>query len=385
MYWSFLFATIFCIYGILTPYNSILIRSFGFSHSMVGILLGLCEGAAIASPFVFGYFADKSGRYKPAMLLGFALAFLCAAAIFAKPALWIVSVLIVLLSFAYRSIQPLTEAVCTVNMGRAGNYGKYRVVGSLSFFLTVVFLQGTQFLRPNTSFNILIWVIISAVIGLFYIAFSPRARLIIEETKLQAQEKPDAVTVNHGIHYKLWTPMFILGLTLIFLSRLAMSPVNSFIPLYVTEYMDWDAVGLMFALSSGAEMPFILLSTKLIKRFGDLKLIAIATFALFVRLLICALFPFKAGIIIAQLLHSLSYGVFHPSAISFISRCVPPSKRALGMSLYFSIGTGVPTLLGNAAGGFIVEYFGFRILFGSFSIFALIALFIYFVTRKHAR
>jgi PPP family 3-phenylpropionic acid transporter len=44
------------------------------------------------------------------------------------------------------------------------------------------------------------------------------------------------------------------------------------------------------------------------------------------------------------------------------------------MSLYLSLGTGVPTLIGNLAGGFIVEYFGYRQLFMSFALFAVVGL-----------
>jgi PPP family 3-phenylpropionic acid transporter len=77
--------------------------------------------------------------------------------------------------------------------------------------------------------------------------------------------------------------------------------------------------------------------------------------------------------------------VFHPAAVSFITSCVPPARRALGMSLYLSLGTGVPTLIGNLAGGFIVEYFGYRQLFMSFALFAVVGLLLYFITRKHTR
>jgi PPP family 3-phenylpropionic acid transporter len=81
------------------------------------------------------------------------------------------------------------------------------------------------------------------------------------------------------------------------------------------------------------------------------------------------------------MLHSFTFGVFHPAAIAFIATNVPPEKRAVGMTVYMSLGTGFPTFLGNIAGGIIIEYAGYRMLFGSFIIFALLALFLYAVCK----
>jgi PPP family 3-phenylpropionic acid transporter len=139
----------------------------------------------------------------------------------------------------------------------------------------------------------------------------------------------------------------------------------------------------MWALSSGSEIPFIFLSKRLIRRFGAMPLIALATAAILARYAIIVLFPSRSGVVLSQLTHSVCYGVFHPAAVSFIASCVRPEHRALGMSLYIALGTGVPTLLGAFGGGFIIERYGFGALFMFFSIFAVLALLLYLITRKH--
>jgi PPP family 3-phenylpropionic acid transporter len=105
--------------------------------------------------------------------------------------------------------------------------------------------------------------------------------------------------------------------------------------------------------------------------------------AITIRLLLYALFPTPAGIIAAQCMHSLCYGLFHPAAITFISSCVPPERRALGMSLYLSLGTGLPNLIGNIAGGFIIENLGYHALFGLFALFPVIAIIFYGGMKRH--
>jgi PPP family 3-phenylpropionic acid transporter len=94
------------------------------------------------------------------------------------------------------------------------------------------------------------------------------------------------------------------------------------------------------------------------------------------------LFPTIAGAILGQLLHSLCYGLFHPAAVAFVSTHVPPQKRAVGLTMYLSLGVGLPTFIGSALGGYIVEFFGYRMLFGSYTVFSLIGLIVYAVFAR---
>jgi PPP family 3-phenylpropionic acid transporter len=178
--------------------------------------------------------------------------------------------------------------------------------------------------------------------------------------------------VRETVKKPIWTPFFIAGLISISLNRLAMTPINSFFSLFLIEYVQWDAVGLMWALATIAEIPFMFFSFRLIRRFGTMPILAFTGVMLALRLGIYAIFPFKTGIITAQLLHSFCYGLFHPATVAFISDCVPPEKRSFGMNLYMSLGGGIPTLIGNFIGGFIIDYSGYRQLFAFFTIFAVL-------------
>jgi PPP family 3-phenylpropionic acid transporter len=177
---------------------------------------------------------------------------------------------------------------------------------------------------------------------------------------------------------------FIIGFMLIFASRFSMVSFYTFFPLYLTEVIGWNAIGLMYALSAGSEIPFILFSDRIVRRFGALPLLAFSTAAVCVRLLLLAFFTVKAVFIGAQLLHALCYGVFHPAAINFISRVFPPEKRGLGMSIYLALGTGLPTLIGNMAGGGIVEAAGYRFLLAIYAAVSGAAVILYCLFRKKA-
>jgi PPP family 3-phenylpropionic acid transporter len=394
VYWALAFIGVFLLPGILSPYLSVLIRSYGYSHSKLGVNLAFCEAAAIASPFVMGFFADRFRCYRPVLLISLFTSLFCGALLLVSKNLLLCAIVLPALSFGYRAVQPLIDAISTIKLGKEGNYGKYRAIGSLTFFVLVIFFQCTPFMPPNTPQNIAFWIVVNSFVSVILMMIVPQSHFIND--KEPSREPPASVkkhassgrktataSLRHGDTHKLWTPLFITGFSIIFLNRLAMSPVNSFLSLYVVEHLNWNAVGLMWALSSGSEIPFIFLSKRLIRRFSAMPLIALSTAAILVRYAIITLFPSRTGIVLSQLTHSVCYGVFHPAAVSFIASCVKPEHRALGMSLYMALGTGVPTLLGAFGGGFIVEHYGYGKLFMFFSIFAVLALLVYIITRKH--
>jgi PPP family 3-phenylpropionic acid transporter len=398
VYWALAFIGSFLLPGVLSPYLSVLIRSYGYNHSVLGIILALCEAAAIASPFVMGFFADRFRCYRPVLLVSLFTSLICSALLLASKNLLLCAITLPVLAFGYRAVQPLIDAISTIKLGKDGNYGKYRAIGSTTFFTCVVFFQYTPFISPNTSWNIAFWIAVNSLLSVILMMVIPKGYFINDKRASRRLPSPPpaaknaysgtrtaAASLRHGASHKLWTPLFTTGFSIIFLNRLAMSPISNFLSIYVIESLNWDAVGLMWALSSGSEIPFIFLSKRLIRRFGAIPLIAVATAAILVRYAIITLFPSKAGIVLSQLTHSVCYGVFHPADVSFIAGCVKPEHRALGMSLYIALGTGVPTLLGAFGGGFIVERYGFSSLFLFFSTFAILALSLCLIMRKHIK
>ncbi|GHV25964.1 3-phenylpropionic acid transporter [Spirochaetia bacterium] len=368
-------------YGPITPYIALMARGLGYSPSTVGILLGVFEGAGIAGPFLFGYFADKWGRYKPGLIMVFLLVAVSALPLALSRHPLISAFLIAMLGMGIRSFAPLLDAVATISLGNRGNYGKVRAFGSISYILMVLFLQYTPILPPKNSLNIGIWVTLTACLAMFTMISIPA----VYTGNGRPRTAATATNTPDGKGRKIGSPLLVMGLLVIAFNRLAMAPINGFISLYVLEEMHWDAVGLVAALSAVAEVPFMFISARLIRRFGAFPLVAFSSVMLGLRLGLYGLFPFRGAVITGQLLHSFCYGIFHPAAVALISSCVPPERRALGMSLYLSLGTGLPTLLGNIAGGIIIEHWGYRVLFTSFISFAALSVGLYLFTRFHRR
>ncbi|MDR2717908.1 MAG: MFS transporter [Treponema sp.] len=369
------YALSFTAFAVVTPYLSIMVRDMGYSPVWVGILLGVFEGSAIAGPFVFGYWADKTGNFRPAIIVTYILSALVAIPMvrWIHPA--VSAVLLAALAFGFRSTASLLDAITTIQIGKSGDYGKIRSWGSISFIIFSLFLQWTPFLKPNSAGNIALWIVLTSLAAIIPIISLPRASLISTEHHTEKSG-------GEGKGIPLLSIYFIGGFAIIFLCRFAMSSVYTYFPLYLTETLQWNAVGLMFALSSASEVPFMFISAMLLRRFGALTLLAFSAAGITVRLLLWALFPYKAVIIAAQLLHSLCFGIYHPAAVQFISSVFPAKKRGRGMPVYLALGSGLPALIGNMIGGAVVESAGYRPLFAIYAGVAGASVVIFFVMRR---
>jgi len=375
------YALTFTVFAVITPYLSIMVRDLGYSHFWIGMLLGIFEGAAIAGPFVFGYWADKSGNFRSPIIVSCVLPVITVIPLvrWSHPVPVISAILLAVFAFGFRSTSSLLDAITTVRIGKSGNYGKIRTSGSLSFIVFVLFLQLTPFLKPDSAKHIAFWIAVTSLAAIIYLVILSRSTFDAVEHE---QEKNNGD--EKGI--PLLSVYFIGGFAIIFLCRFAMSSVYTFFPLYLTETLQWNAVGLMFALSSASEVPFMYISVMLIRRFGSLPLLALSAGGIALRLLLWALFPYKPVIIAAQLLHSLCYGVYHPAAVQFISTVFPANKRGVGMPVYLALGSGLPALLGNMIGGVVVESTGYRPLFAIYAGIAAVAVLIFcFMGRKRRR
>jgi PPP family 3-phenylpropionic acid transporter len=374
MHLSMPFLTYYLLYGALNPFLPILLRNLGYTSSVVGVLLAVFEGAGMAGPFVFGFLADKWGQYKPWLIVCYGIIIISLLPLAFSSHPLISALFLIVLGFGFRASMSLLDTMATINPANSGYYGKVRPLGSVGFIVMVLFLQWGKVLRPDNPLNISLWGSITAAASILAICFLPG--------KYTVCIRGSAAKTGMAQYRKFLSPLFLSGLVIIFLNRLAMSSVSSFLALYVVEALRWNAVGLIWAIATTAEIPLMFVSGSLIRRFGALRLLAFSTAMVGLRLAVYVLFPVKGGIIAGQLLHAVCFGLFHPSAIAFISKTVPPECRAFGMSLYLLTGTGLPNLTGSVIGGFLVDHLGYRPMFTFFIMFPVMAVSFYlFISR----
>jgi len=368
----------FAVPAVTAPYLAIMLRDMGYSPIWVGILLGVFSGAGIVGPFAFGYWADRTGNYRHALVASVILPTIVALplVLLVHPAFSIV--FLALMAFGLRSTASLLDSVTTIQIGNTGNYGRIRVWGSVSFIAVTLFLQVTPFLRPDSAWNIALWLTLVSAMSVVPIILLPKASL-----GSSAGTKTGGRGVEKGL--PIFSAYVLGGLGIIFMVSFSMSAVYSYFPLYLIEVLEWDVVGLTFAIGAASELPVIFLSAALLRRFGPLPLLAVSAAGVSLRLLIWAFLPFEPLVLVSQLLHALCFGTFFPAKVYFIASIFPPKTRGTGMSLFIALGTGLPSLIGTMIGGGILEAVagaeGFRLLFILYAAIAGLGILIYVAMR----
>ncbi len=362
LYASFFF--VYAIMAVVNPYLQVMIRNLGYSHDLVGFLLAVFETAGIVGPLLVASRVDKFESSKNTILFCAVLSALGIVLLMVSTSIWMTMFALILLAFFFRSLVPIIDSYANNRLnGDSQKYTLLRSGGTIGFVLFSLLLAVTH--RPDLTSNSNIGF---HALGAFFLFALP---VLAWKKEPKRPKIPRTVsTQEEGRWYDL---AFLVGLVIIGLNRISMSSIASFFSLYLVEELGVNAISLMNAIAAGSEFGALILAGYLLQRKKVLpvQLLMISSGAMVVRLLIYALVPTFGGALVAQFLHSLCYGFFHPAAIFLVARRVRRSHRTLGMSMYVSLGIGLPTVLGSSLGGLILEQFGYRVLFMGYSLFAL--------------
>lgn len=370
LYSSFFF--MYSIYAIVNPFLQVMLRNKGYSYEIVGVLLSLFEIAGIAGPLLVARHVDKRGNMKAVVLFCTVIACMGMTVLMLSTSLLITIVGLSLLAFFLRSLMPLLDSYANnLFNGDSQKYTLIRSFGTVGFVFFSLLFAATK--QPDLSSNLSIGTFALAISGIFI--------LVVLGWKREPKQRGASIQLETPQAGHWFDRAFVVGIFIIALNRISMSSVSSFFSLYLVEELKINAISLLNALAAGSEFGAMIIAGILIQRKKVLPvhMFIASGVAMMLRLILYAMVPSITGVLAGQLLHSIGYGFFHPAAIFFVARRVRRSHRTLGMSIYISLGTGLPAVLGSSLGGLIVESFGYRTLFLSYSFFALASALLCFV------
>ncbi len=373
---------LFAIYGTVNAYLPILLFRLGYTATMIGILQGIFEAAGLLIPIFVSSKVDRKGNYGIVMILmGIMMAAVLPPLVYFRN-FWVSAAVLALFAIGFKGSVPVVDALVSRQLGKNNtNYGKIRVMGSVGFVFITLLLQFSRLMDTKSPVSIAFWIgfpsllfSLSVILIPGMLKASPHPPSIDTEIEVPVTGVSDSlvqVRKNRLSSLKEFPQSFWIGIFLIFLGYLGLTPSQRFFSLYVQEYLHLESYAGLWALGAAAEVPFMFLSGKFIRRFGTEKILLLSLVAIMVRSLVYAVFPSFAGAVAGQLFHSICFGLFHPAAVIFVCERAPKRLVAVGLTLYSSVSVGVASVLGNISGGFIIDTFGFRFLFVFFSIFPL--------------
>ena len=375
---GFPYFLLFTIYAVITAYLPITLKAIGFSTAQVGILLGIIEIIGVCAPFFVMQWLDKTGRYGFMMcIFGVDMALLLLP-LLRFHSFFVTGVCLGIFAIGFKGMVPVLDGFTTKALGQYHNqYGKIRALGSAGFVGMNLFLQLHPLISGKDPFSIIMSVSAGALLFVITLRWVPD---LYDFGLVQTDEKSNAGVYDRLDLLTAFPQVFWEYLSLIFLAFLGLVPCQRFFSLYVEEYIKVEASAGLWALSAMAEIPMLIISGKLIQRFGEGLLLVLCLLSIIVRNCCYIFIPGITGAVAGQLLHSISFGLFHPLSVLL---CVLQSRgnTVTAMTL-FTAASGIAYVIGSMIGGYIIEYAGYPALFLLFSIFPAIGACFYFLTMR---
>ena len=358
----------------LSPYLQIIFRNKGDSHSLSGTLIALCQLSAIIMPLIISSLSDKRGKTKPMIILCGVLSILLSMPFLLSESFPVVVVSAFLLNGFFWCLNPLADGFINRKLsGDSSKYGVIRAMGTLSYVTALVLFGITGFPHENDNSSILTCMMI----------FLPL--LVLGSLFLKEDKREKAVGEKGRLFSFSWFPKrFYLFMGIVALTRIGQSVVEKLLPSYMTENLGLgDSFVLFVALGAVFEFFCMIIFGKLNRKgiLSSTTILTISAVGLVARLLLY-LVPGLPAFILAQTLHGLTFGALHLCATSYTAANVDKNHYDLGMTLYWSLATNLPEMIGALCGGFIIDSFGYPMLFFSYAFFPLLAVILSIVFKK---
>lgn len=358
----------------LSPYLQIIFRNKGYSHSLSGVLIALCQLSAIIMPLMVSSISDKRGKTKNMIILCGILSIILAFPFLLSENLTLVVVSAFLLNGFFWCLNPLSDGYINRKLsGDSSRYGLIRAMGTLSYVTALIMFGVTGFPHENDNSSILKCMMI----------FIPL--LVIGASFLKENKRVNEKEEKGKLFSFSWFPKrFYIFMVIVALTRVGQAVVEKLLASYMTENLGLgDSFVLFVALGAIFEFFCMIIFGKLNKKgvLSSTTILTISAIGLTLRLLLY-LIPGLPAFIVAQTLHGLTFGALHLCATSYTAANCSKNHYDLGMTLYWSLATNLPEMLGAFLGGFIIDKYGYPMLFFSYSFFPLLAVILSLVFRK---
>ena len=354
----------FAFVGAYGPFFALYLQDRGFDPVRIAVLMAIGPVARIFVPNLWGWMADRyQARDRIQRLLAFVTPFV-AAGLLLRPGFAGLLGLLAVWSLFWSGLLPLVEAgTMTLLRARMGAYGRIRLWGSIGFILVVV---GGGYLFDAVGVGVLERVML-VLLGLTALMV-----FVLPHERARRAEREEAGSIR-AVFARPGVAGMIAGF---FLMQFAHGPYNTFYSIYLVEGgYSKTAIGWLWALGVIAEIVLFMWLPQLMRRWRlEQILIACFAFAVLRFLMIAWGLDSIAILVLAQLMHAMTFGAFHAAGVAATHHVFQGPLRARGQALYSSLGYGAGGAIGTIAAGYSWEQFGGAITFSLSAVAALLAL-----------
>lgn len=356
-YYFFYFAFI----GAFSPYFGLYLQSLSFSAWDIGLLMSQMQLMRLFGPNLWGWLADRFGRRMAIIRLAAFIGLAGFSAFFWLDKLTGMLLAMAVLAFFWSAALPLVETLTFDHLREErGRYSRIRLWGSIGFIVAVMATGALLDVAPPIGVLWVCWIILLGI--LIYALALPEAPPV----PLLREEQPIGDILRQPKVMALMAACF------------AMSAAHGAFYVFYSIHLDAHGyaktqVGLLWSLGVVAEIVVFMFMARLSRRFSLRHILLVCFAAAVVRFLVMGWGVESVILMIGvQLLHGLTFGAYHASAIAAVNQWFPGKAQGRGQALYSSLSFGAGGLLGALLSGRTWEWLGAGWTFSLGAAFALL-------------
>jgi PPP family 3-phenylpropionic acid transporter len=330
----------FAFVGAMAPYWGLYLRSLEFNAFQIGVLMSLLQVMRIFAPNIWGHIADRTGKRVAIVQVAAVVSFFSFIGVFQGGGFWWMFAVMSFISFFWSASLPLVEATTLSHLkDRTDRYGLIRLWGSVGFILVVV---GLGAVLDHWPIRVLLWAIMGLLVGIVLFArFIPEAEVAHLETE------------HVSLKGVLKRPEVVALLVAAMLMAAAHGPYYTFFTIHLVDAgYSKTAAGWLWALGVICEVGVFMVMPRVLKRIPNETVLLITLVAAAVRFALIGWFVDSLVLLLlAQLLHALTFAAYHAAAIGLVHRHFRGKNQARGQALYNSLAFGIGGSIGSLYSG----------------------------------
>ncbi len=370
-----LFVYYFFMYVAMAPFTAFLstyYNEIGLSASQIGVLSGIGPIVVIFGQFVWGRMADRAKQKNTVLLVATLLTGITVYAFSLNPSFLYLLMINIFYNFTNCSIIQLSDSIALeYASGHNLRFSIIRMGGSIGFScctLAVGFLltgDAGKMFAINAVF-----LLISAIALLFMpkVSGARRDRQKANYRDLFADKK------------------LVVLLCFNFVIYLGYFYNMAFFPVLMAQHGATSMhIGIAQMVSAMCELPFLLLSQKIINRIGLRMTLILSSCAFAMRWLFCGTLTEVWPLVLICSLHGLGHITVSFCTSSYINKTVAQSLRASGQTLLGMVDYGFSKCVASLVGGFLADIWGVSTVYlclGGSSLLALLILVLFLPKLK---
>ncbi len=340
-------------------FMAVYLSHYGFSDTMIGLTASLISVVTIFYQVAISTFSDNHPHVpiKRIVILIYLIILGLVTVLALVPMPIVMMLLVYSLTGGLANGMPglyNAQFVQFINAGLNLNMGWPRGMSAILYAIFAYFLG--LLLESYTASILMPIALVCIVIAIFMAVLMPKPEQVVENTPILDLATPlpktgliKLLSQNHVLAFFLLSAFF-MGAgqtnTAVFLTRIISQKGG-------TE----AALGLAMFLQAGVEMPAMLLTPRLLKRYRARAILTFSVAAYFIKAIIIYFSSGILSIYFAMAFSVFCYGLYGVTSVYFVNDIVRQNEKVRAQSLIFTSGA-LAAILGNTGAGVVVQNLG---------------------------